>query len=306
MSIMRINKSKDYTVMSTFHLREKSMSLKAKGLLSLMLSLPEDWDYSVEGLSAICKEKESAIKSTLSELKDFGYLNVTKLYPNETESGRIEYVYDVFEQKQDTQKQGVEKQGVEILQVENQGQINIDNKILNNKNIYTPYIPHEAWADYETVVAALKELCPTIYARHANRINTKSDMAYLRDCKKSVEEVLQVYSIEELRGIFERLDQTYVVKPKYSKIDLNWILNNLPKMKQEIEALDKLTYEVDEDGVVVEPTKYAKPKSKQEKREEQNEMFMRVMSKLWDDAQSEDEEITENDKKRNDKIDHAD
>lgn len=304
---MRINKSKDYTVMSNIHLREKSMSLKAKGLLSLMLSLPDDWDYSVEGLSTICKEKGSAIKSTLSELKDFGYLNVTKLYPNETESGRIEYVYDVFEKKQNIEKQGIEKQGVEIQQVENQGQINIDNKILNNnKNIYTPYIPHETWADYETVVAALKELCPTIYARHANRINTKSDMAYLRDCKKSVEEVLQVYSIEELRGIFERLDQTYVVKPKYSKIDLNWILNNLPKMKQEIDALDKLTYEIDDDGVVVEPTKYVKPKSKQEKREEQNEMFMRVMSKLWDDAQSEDEEITENDKKRNDKIDHED
>ena len=140
MSIIRMNKSSDYTVMSNTHLKEKNMSLKAKGLLSLMLSLRDDWEYSVEGLVSICKESEVAVKSALNELKKFNYLKVTKLLPNQTETGRIEYIYDIFEKpQQDIEKQGVENLGVEILDVEiqaleNQGQLNT--KELNTKDIY--------------------------------------------------------------------------------------------------------------------------------------------------------------------------
>ena len=113
-----MNKTKNYTVMSNEHLKDNRLSLKAKGLLSVMLSLPDTWDYSINGLVAICKESETAVKSTLSELKSCGYLVVTKKMPNETGSGRIEYVYDIFEKAQ-TEKQLVEKQGVENLGVEN-------------------------------------------------------------------------------------------------------------------------------------------------------------------------------------------
>ena len=140
MAIIRMNKSSDYTVMSNTHLKEKNMSLKAKGLLSLMLSLRDDWEYSVEGLVSICKESEVAVKSALNELKKFNYLKVTKLLPNQTETGRIEYIYDIFEKpQQDIEKQGVENLGVEILDVEiqaleNQGQLNT--KELNTKDIY--------------------------------------------------------------------------------------------------------------------------------------------------------------------------
>ena len=155
MAIIRMNKSSDYTVMSNTHLKEKNMSLKAKGLLSLMLSLRDDWEYSVEGLVSICKESEVAVKSALNELKKFNYLKVTKLLPNQTETGRIEYIYDIFEkpqqdiEKQDIEKQGVENLGVEILDVEiqaleNQGQLNtkelntkeLNTKELNTKDIY--------------------------------------------------------------------------------------------------------------------------------------------------------------------------
>ena len=140
MAIIRMNKSSDYTVMSNTHLKEKNMSLKAKGLLSLMLSLRDDWEYSVEGLVSICKESEVAVKSALNELKKFNYLKVTKLLPNQTETGRIEYIYDIFEKpQQEIEKQGVENLGVEILDVEiqaleNQGQLNT--KELNTKDIY--------------------------------------------------------------------------------------------------------------------------------------------------------------------------
>lgn len=121
--------------MSNYHFKEKDMSLKAKGLLSEMLSLPDNWDYSIRGLVAINKESESSIKSTLEELKKFGYLRITKLLPNQTKTGRIEYVYDIFEKKQEGKKQEVENLGVEFLEVENQVQYNINNKINNNKYI---------------------------------------------------------------------------------------------------------------------------------------------------------------------------
>lgn len=97
MAVFRINKTSDYTIMGNTHLKNKEMSLKAKGLLSVMLSLPNDWDYSVAGLVSICKESEASVKSALDELKKFGYLAITKKMPNETDSGKIEYEYNIFE-----------------------------------------------------------------------------------------------------------------------------------------------------------------------------------------------------------------
>lgn len=153
MAVFKVNTNTNYTVMSNTHLRDKNLSLKAKGLLSVMLSLPPAWDYSIEGLCAICKEKETSVQSALKELKTYGYLIVTKKLPNETASGRFEYVYDVFEepQKQEGEKQGIENQGVEILPVEiqgveNQGQLNTyklstdisSTDILNKEDFYTP------------------------------------------------------------------------------------------------------------------------------------------------------------------------
>lgn len=142
---IKINKTTNYTVMSNIHLRDKRLTLKAKGLLSMMFSLPEKWDYSIRGITSLCKEKETSVKSCLDELKETGYLVITKYLPNETESGRIEYQYDIYEQplqknadefsKQEGKKQGVENLGVEILEVENQVQINKEelNKEKSNK-----------------------------------------------------------------------------------------------------------------------------------------------------------------------------
>ena len=118
MSVIRVNKNRDYTVMSNYHFKDKSLSLKAKGLLSQMLSLPEEWDYTIAGLTAINKENISAIKSALDELKTCGYLIVTKLMPDKTASGRIEYIYDIYEQPH--KKQAGEKQDIENLSLENQ------------------------------------------------------------------------------------------------------------------------------------------------------------------------------------------
>ena len=126
MAVIRVNKSKNYTVMSNYHLREREMSLKAKGLLSLMLSLPNDWDYTIEGLVTICKENETAVKSTLNELKDFGYLEILKV---QNQKGQFEYQYNIYEKPQ-SKKPEVENPGVE-----NPGQLNTNKQNTKKEDI---------------------------------------------------------------------------------------------------------------------------------------------------------------------------
>lgn len=131
---IRVMKNNNYTVMSNYHLRDK-MTLKAKGLLSLMLSLPDDWDYSIEGLVAISVENETAIKSALKELMEHGYLIRKKYMPNETASGRIEYEYIVFELPyQGSEKETDEKQPLGNLYLGNHGQLNTYIQSIENKN----------------------------------------------------------------------------------------------------------------------------------------------------------------------------
>lgn len=74
MSIVRVHKTANFTVMSNYHFKEKKMSLKAKGLLSLMLSLPDDWNYSISGLVTLSKDGKDSVMSALAELEKFGYL----------------------------------------------------------------------------------------------------------------------------------------------------------------------------------------------------------------------------------------
>lgn len=160
MAKFKVNKTKDYTIMSNYHLKEKNMSLKAKGLLSVMLSLPDNWDYSISGLVAISLENETSIKSALSELKKLGYLEVIKLMPNESETGRIDYIYNIYEKpKQEGKKQEVENLPLEILDVENQGQLNTNNKY-NNINIINTKKQN---IDYINNNSSSIEKCDTIY-----------------------------------------------------------------------------------------------------------------------------------------------
>ena len=74
MAVFRVEKNRGYTVMSNHHLRNKALSLKAKGLLSQMLSLPEDWDFTLKGLSLINREQIDAIRAAVRELEQAGYI----------------------------------------------------------------------------------------------------------------------------------------------------------------------------------------------------------------------------------------
>ena len=256
-SVCRVNKNANYTVMSNYHLRSTNLSLKAIGLLSKVLSLPENWDYSISGLTAICKEKETAIKAALDELKHWGYLNVTKLMPNETNSGRIEYVYDFYEySEKDTPDadrddddtyakvssvrkapQGAEKQGIENLPleilpiekqaVENQGQINTK-KIINNNQIRSDQVSiDQSHSDSE------KEIYTEV-------VKTNIDFPYFAEWlgdEEEAEEIIQmivrrICSRKKTERICGQDFPREVVKSTMLKVDINVLENAIEQMKR--------------------------------------------------------------------------
>ena len=202
MSVIRINKNKNYVTMSNYHFKEKNMSLKAKGLLSEMLSLPENWNYTISGLVAINKENESAIKSTLNELKEFGYLKITKIMPNESESGRIEYIYDIYENpKQEGKKQGVENQPLEIQPLENQVQYNINNKNINNKII-------------NNKKEITKEKFETFYSAYPKKVKKADVEKWFIKHKPSDEEFKKIMQgLENYQTIWKDKDKQFIPYP---------------------------------------------------------------------------------------------
>ena len=89
--VFRVEKNRDYTTMANFHLRDRNLSLKAKGLLSLMLSLPDDWEYSVVGFAQICKDGVSSIRATMKELQQNHYLTLVQSRDEYGRMSRNEY-----------------------------------------------------------------------------------------------------------------------------------------------------------------------------------------------------------------------
>lgn len=127
MSVIRTVKNENYTTMCNTHLRDKNLSLKAKGLLSMMLSLPDKWHYSVKGLEGICKESKNTINSVLNELEDNNYLVRRRRYCN----GKIsEWEYIIFENN--------ENHDEELLHLKNEDIENedIENEDIENRDVY--------------------------------------------------------------------------------------------------------------------------------------------------------------------------
>jgi len=92
MSVFRVERTENYTVMSNYHLRDLNLSLKAKGLLSMMLSLPENWDYTLSGLSCICKEGKDSIRAGILELEKAGYIQRSQTIGKDGKFGSNDYV----------------------------------------------------------------------------------------------------------------------------------------------------------------------------------------------------------------------
>lgn len=127
MAVIRTIKNENYTTMCNTHLRDKNLSLKAKGLLSMMLSLPDKWHYSVKGLEGICKESKNTINSVLNELEDNNYLVRRRRYCN----GKIsEWEYIIFENNENHEE--------ELLHLKNEDIENedIENEDIENRDVY--------------------------------------------------------------------------------------------------------------------------------------------------------------------------
>ena len=146
--------------MSNTHLKDKRLSLKAIGLLSIVLGLPEDWHYTVNGLVGIVKDGKDSVESAIKELKKNGYLRVEKIYPN-ANSNRIQYQYTFFENPQEVdfqplENQGIEKQVVETQVLENPYTYKDTNKPNTNKLNTNKQSKHK-YGEYSHVLLTDKE-----------------------------------------------------------------------------------------------------------------------------------------------------
>lgn len=132
MAVIRTIKNDNYTTMSNYHLKDKKLSLKAKGLLSMMLSLPDEWHYSVKGLKGICKESINTINGILNELEENNYLVRRRKYLN----GKIsEWEYVIFEtnKNHDTELLHLKNEDIENEDIEN---VDIENEDIKNEYVY--------------------------------------------------------------------------------------------------------------------------------------------------------------------------
>ena len=108
MAVFRVEKTKDFTIMSNYHLRDKNLSLKAKGLLSQMLSLPEEWDYTTKGLARICKDGVDSICAGVRELEEQGYVIRERVRNPNGQLGSIEYT--ILEQPRPPEREKPERE----------------------------------------------------------------------------------------------------------------------------------------------------------------------------------------------------
>ena len=251
--VFKVEKTKDYTIMSNYHLRDKNLSLKAKGLLSFMLSLPEDWDYSLNGLCAICKESEGAIKSTLRELKDNGYLIIEKV---RGEKGYFEYNYIIYEHPYNLEKTKENPDGknppVDIPKVENQTQINTKEQSIKEQTNRTNKInktidENESFNDssfsFKQHHSLTKDLVKRKYLEEDDVELFKYDNLFnelLNDYEFNDIVVICHYIVSSVVGRKFKNDDGYLIENKYGYLK-QAILNNIERFKNnEIEWDEEL------------------------------------------------------------------
>lgn len=119
-TVIRVEKTKNYTVMSNHHLKNKGLSLKSKGLLSTILSLPDNWNYSIAGLAALCRDGVDTVKSALTELEDAGYISRKRLRNSRGQLAGIEYtVHEIPVREEDNETTENVQMAVTEPEVEN-------------------------------------------------------------------------------------------------------------------------------------------------------------------------------------------
>ena len=166
--IYRVHKKNDYTMINNYLIKDKNLNLKDKGMLLVLLSLPDNWDFSVMGLMTLCKESKNTINDILNNLQKYNYLERNKIYEN----GRIkDWRYDIYEIPKNLylKNQDIDNQDIDFLDIENYTQLNTNKestKELNtNKEIYKEsieeiinYLNNKIDTHYKTTTPKTKQL----------------------------------------------------------------------------------------------------------------------------------------------------
>lgn len=266
-SVLRLHRNKDFTIMSNHHLRNTGLSLKAVGLMSKMLSLPEDWNYSVAGLVKICKEGETAVKSALKELSEAGYIYVEKLSPNYSKSGRFAYIYHIYEipyekgqmpdglecpelfikkqaEKQAESKlnadiQSTEKQDTENLYLENQGVENQGQLNTNKSNT-----KESSTKEYHTATTAPKKSSPKSQPKKKAQDNKKNYAEAVTMTEEEYQKLLEKHTQAFVDKCIEILNNYKLSSGKRYKSDyhtiLNWVIERVSKDYPQLESKPKM------------------------------------------------------------------
>ena len=211
MSVFRVERTHDYTVMSNHHLKNRALSLKAKGLLSLMLSLPDDWDYTLQGLAHISLEKVDAIRKAITELENEGYITRTR---ERDEQGRLRGTEYIIREQPISEKPTLEKP---TLDKPTQAKPTLENPTQLNKNIYNKNkssmyeeIPQSNQSKEETELTEILQNCElkSFEEKTAQMLESAVRVLYY---KQSIKLSGAVLPQTEIRNLLRRVNRDTLI-----------------------------------------------------------------------------------------------
>ena len=202
----KVKKNTGYTIMSNHHLRNKNLSLKSKGLLSLILSLPDNWDYSLAGLTTLSKDGLDGVRAGLKELQNEGYLVIERLRDNKGRLGKTSYI--VYEEPIQTEKSDIDNFVSTEIQPISEKPI-LENPTLENPTLEKPILENPTQINTNLNNYLSKEEIKDIYTN--SKINfeffdTIQDYGFKNLCfdiLKVYQKILDIGADEEKRHILE-------------------------------------------------------------------------------------------------------
>lgn len=210
MSVYRRHKRTDFSVIDNHVFKDKELTLKAKGLLATILSLPDDWKYSIEGLASLCSDGTTSVTSALNELISRGYITRTR---SNDESGRFNgYIYDIYEKPQEPCSENpiTDDTFTENQQVLN---TNISNtNILNTKELDIPPI----MSPEEMLFEQFWEAYPKCF-RKANKKGCKSKFLKIKNLKEIFPDIISSLEMQKRSKQWNEQDGQFIPAP------LTWI-----------------------------------------------------------------------------------
>ena len=209
-------KDQNYTVMSNYHLRDKNLSLKAKGLLSQLLSYSSDWNLTINGLCSVLKEQEKAVKSTIKELEMHNYLTRNRLQDNK---GRFYYKYIIHEKPKYPYPQNPP---MDNPLVEKEGLINTNKEDKIDKELYTSKIDNNSLIENNILLKYLIK----------NKFINKDDLE-LYKYDQLLREVLSEYNYNDIARINAYIVRAYISHKGKDENDNN-IINKFGYYKESL------------------------------------------------------------------------